>query len=312
MNLNPAIPSHVDWNSSILIFLHMGKTGGSTLSAILTRIFAANEQFAGQFDGHLRATGISSVAAAQKAFEDLAPENQAQIKLVNGHVPFGIHAFLPGPAYYISLVREPIEREISSFYYMKLQTETEMGRLLATMDFEEFARKGFSADNYQTRILSGLEELNPVWNAETRGRIVNDEGTALQSAKHNVERHFLLAGPMERFDEVVVLLARRLGWDLGSVTYERLNVTPQRPSRDELSKAAIEAVKERTRLDLELYECVAASFDQDVRGEGDSFQRDLARFRNLNNEKMKQSSAPAPFWSALGRTLNTWLGRDRP
>jgi len=310
MSADQAIPSHVGWASSILIFLHMGKTGGSTLSAILTRNFAANGQFAGQFDGHLRATGISSLAAAQKAFEDLAPEKQAQIKLVNGHVPFGIHAFLPRPAYYISLVREPIEREISNFYYMKLQTGTKMGRFLVTMDFAEFAKKGFSADNYQTRILSGLEELNPLWDAETHGGIINDQGTALQSAKHNVERHFLLAGPMERFDEVVVSLARRLGWDLGSVTYERLNVTPQRPSRDNLSKAAVEAVKERTRLDLDLYQWIAARFDQDVRGEGHSFQRDLARFRNVNKKKMKQSSASAPFWSALQRSLSTWFRRD--
>jgi Sulfotransferase family len=34
-------------------------------------------------------------------------------------MPFGLHKILPQPATYITVVREPIDRMISAFYFMR-------------------------------------------------------------------------------------------------------------------------------------------------------------------------------------------------
>ena len=39
--------------------------------------------------------------------------------MFKGHMLFGLHAILPQPATYITVVREPVDRVISSFYFMR-------------------------------------------------------------------------------------------------------------------------------------------------------------------------------------------------
>ncbi|MFZ5865527.1 MAG: hypothetical protein ACOYXY_06580 [Thermodesulfobacteriota bacterium] len=295
----------------ILVFMHIGKSGGTTLTELLIRQFPLECRIAGQFDGDLRSTGTASVEGVRAAFMELSPETRAAVRLITGHVPFGLHQFLPMQTRYLTLVRDPVEREISNFYYGRLQTQSEKGLMASRMSFEQYVDQGQFA-NYFSRLLSGIDSLNPLWDSKTAPSWAWIGSDVVSLVMENIDKHFLIAGPLERFDEYLVLLCRRMGWDVSNVAYTRRNVTLDRPRTDELSPELIKKIRERNEADEELYKLICERFDRDVRSEGDSFQRDLAHFRNLNNEKIKQSPAPVPFWSALRGTLNAWLRRERP
>jgi hypothetical protein len=91
----------------------------------------------------------------------------------------------------------------------------------------------------------------------------------LARAKDYLSRHFAVAGVVERFDEALVLMQRRLGWKVRAFTNS--NVGRDRPKKavDEGERAAIRALNP---LDQELYEWTAARFAEDVAREGASVQ----------------------------------------
>src|SRR4051812_5972736 len=93
-----------------LIFLHIPKTAGSTLTTIMHRQYSADE--------------IYDIYEVRKSPQLMAlPEEQrAKIKLLKGHIPFGLHAFLPnGKAEYFTILREPVDRVLSHYYHFARQ-----------------------------------------------------------------------------------------------------------------------------------------------------------------------------------------------
>jgi Galactose-3-O-sulfotransferase len=101
----------------------------------------------------------------------------------------------------------------------------------------------------------------------------------------------------ERFDECPLLLRRKLGW--ASVLYRRENVAPaaDRPPDPE----AIAAIRERNRLDQDLYEHCARRVEKRVAAEGRSLERELRRFRVRNAVYGSLSASAARARARLGR-----------
>jgi Galactose-3-O-sulfotransferase len=149
---------------------------------------------------------------------------------------------------------------------------------------EEFVRTAGDpgVDNLQTRLISGREPGKVLsWGSNGRpwrrdpSRLDEE---ALEEAKRNLES-FLVVGLTERFDESFILVRRALGWKLPM--YETHNVT-RRPKSEPPSPEAIEAIRERNRLDLELYDHARKLFSAAVERQGSSFRREVAVFRALN------------------------------
>ena len=52
-------------------------------------------------------------------------EQRARFRLVMGHFQYGIHEFLPQEYTYVTIVRDPVERVISHYNYLR-QTQPEI------------------------------------------------------------------------------------------------------------------------------------------------------------------------------------------
>ena len=102
----------------------------------------------------------------------------------------------------------------------------------------------------------------------------------LDLAKENLRRSFAVAGTIERLDETAVLLKRRLGWQGTAVCHPK-NVNAGRPPSSSLPRAAVEAIRRRNELDLELWRYASQLMDEAIAAEGDGFRRDLAEYREL-------------------------------
>jgi hypothetical protein len=221
-----------------IIFLHLPKTGGVTLRGALKWKYAPE----------------------MLNLETLTKPD------------YGVHEYMPQRCDYITLLREPVARVVSYYYYVlghpKHWRHAEMVR--SGMSLDEFAETSpeRGVENDQTRILSGkgAGELD----AGVLGRKDLDE------AKRNLER-FLVVGVTERFDESFILIRRALGWKFP--WYVTANVaTGAKPA----SVAALESIRERNQLDLELYEFARELLSAAIERHGESLQREVAVFRALN------------------------------
>lgn len=226
-----------------LLFLHIPKTAGATLTGVLGTRFAERD--------------------CQELYVKPAPDlsNLDGFRYVTGHVDIRFLDEFEGNPFVITFLRDPIDRSLSSYSYLRSLDETftrsllfpgrgpgALDRLLRCMRLthecsidELIAREPAIAAEYfgsrQSRVLGGTDP---------RG---GDE--RLDLALEGLERCDFV-GITERIDESASWLARRLGWrDLAPLP--RTNVSSARVSRGELSPQALEALTELTQVDHDLY-----------------------------------------------------------
>ena len=72
----------------------------------------------------------------------------------------------------------------------------------------------------------------------------------MTSLGHLRER-FAVVGTSDRFDESLLLMAKRLGWRLPY--YARQNVAPRLAHDTDISATALRTIRLRNQLDLQLY-----------------------------------------------------------
>lgn len=92
-----------------VIFLHLPKTAGTTLNRIARRHYAPEAVHA------LGPRAQDEIAA----FQALGKRERERVRFLTGHMAFGLHEDLPAPSRYITLLRHPVERVISFFYYIR-------------------------------------------------------------------------------------------------------------------------------------------------------------------------------------------------
>ncbi|HEV2762321.1 MAG TPA: polyhydroxyalkanoic acid system family protein [Pyrinomonadaceae bacterium] len=251
------------YSSPTVLFLHIPKAGGQTLGEyVYNQCRAAEKREDDLLDagvaylnfGFFQEPGLPVPEHVQRLLA------RGDLRAVVGHFSFGLHGHVARPSTYITILRDPVDRVASLYYYLKLRE---------TMSLEEFAaRPPFrEVENDQTRRLAGQDPAQGPCTAET-----------LRAAKENLRRHFAVAGTTERFDETLILLKRRLGWDREVISYPQ-NVNAARPPKTALSPEAVEAVRRRNELDFELWRYATELLEESIAAEGPSFAEELERYR---------------------------------
>jgi len=195
-------------------------------------------------------------------------------------MPFGLHKLLDRPCRYITVVREPTQREISSYYYARSRRLNPQHGMAMRMSLEEFVRAQPNT-NVQTKMLSGLS-----CDYDFLGGQCTPE--MLAAAKRNLARRFTLAGLTERFDEFLALSKILFGWKVRHLV--DFNVTRSLQKRNDVAAAARDLIAERDRYDMELYDYAAGLFDRILDQHADAVRaevenlghaRTLTRFESI-------------------------------
>lgn len=246
-----------------LIFLHIPKAAGSTLHPVLERHYSKRIRYTVQ-------TGQTI-----EQFKDLSATELQHIRLLKGHMPFGLHTYLEGRSRYITLLRHPAERVVSYYYFVKRRPRHYLHHHIATgMPLAEFASAGLSGemDNGQVRLLSGHDQDIP------SGECSHE---LLDTAKRNIEQHFAVAGLTERFDESLALMSIVLGWNW-TPYYLNRNVTQDKPDAKQIDPLALKAIEQANPLDFELYDWATRRFQDQLAQHQSNVDERIARLRRTN------------------------------
>ncbi|MHB1348522.1 MAG: sulfotransferase family 2 domain-containing protein [Desulfobulbaceae bacterium] len=226
-------------DKSVLFFLHVPKAAGSTLHVILDRHYPPSETYT--IDG-------LDVRASIEKFVNLPSDELERLKLVKGHMPFGLHRYIASPTAYVTFLREPVERVISYYYYVRRSPSHYLHQKvvrnnLSLQGFVE-ARLTTEVYDFQTKLIAGVESELHRWEYDH---------SLLEKAVTNLDRYFSVVGVSELFDESLLLMKYSLGWHFWPF-YRKQNVTKGRAKIDRLPDNTIQLIYNGNSLDSALYE----------------------------------------------------------
>jgi hypothetical protein len=238
----------------VLLYVHVPKTGGTSLISILEAQFADHEVLP-----------LHS-PIQEEYFWSFSQRELKSFRFVRGHYRVGpydrhIYKHVVQNPYCITMLRDPIERIISEYRHISRTSHHPLHKRLVS--YEKPLRAFLTQPQFQgwiqDRVARQIFGFYPGWPWDpSKPRTISDEALRI-FAKQRLEQ-FAVVGLTERFDESVQLLCYTFGWEVPS-EIPRLNVATDSFSRGPVDDEIRRLLKEKTSLDHELYRHAQALFE---------------------------------------------------
>lgn len=268
-----------------LIFLHIQKTGGITLQRILRRKLGKSLP--------QRAVQLLKQTPQPTNLEAALKSTQVSDRYFAGHMCFGVHRFLPQPFTYVTWLREPVSRILSLYIYSKENSTAYYHQLAVNKTLEEFVLDTplMELDNGQVRFLAG-DAQDLFINRTPVGECTSE---LLELAKHNIDQHFLLIGLTEQFDQSLLLLQQKLGWN--SCLYLRRNDS-KKGSKPVISPELYDEICSRNWLDVQIYDYAKKRLKEELEING----LDRETITNFQRKNQKFNAYFNPLYTVYDQT----------
>jgi hypothetical protein len=252
-----------------ILFLHIPRTGGSSLKSIPDTSVKLEY---GQVHGL-----IHTPEAIRQDIQKRVLEFPTTPQVITGHFFHGPHEYLEPGWRYMTLLRDPVERVLSSFYHFVRLGELSPQDLPRYVEGElQKNRFTWTMNNLQTRYLSAV-------------------GTS---------DHFFLVGINESFDSSMMLLFQMLGQKMPY--YDKFNGSPWKKRYAKThDPSVIELIRTHNALDMELYEFAKERFEARIATQDEQFFRDLRTFQRKNPRAVFIRRMRLRLKAALTRYLPT-------
>jgi hypothetical protein len=218
-----------DCSKLVKIHLHMPKTAGTTLKVLAKKNYQPEQiiNLYEPFRNH------------EEVMNRLKRLELDETQWINCHLSFGIHEYLSRPAAYVTILRDPVERIISDYYFILNNPNHGMHKEVKKMSLFEFQSQQIHT-NKQTKVIVGVP-LEKTVDLED-----------IEQAKKNMEDYFCFVGITELFLESAFLMKQHLNWHKVKVIHR--NVSKNRSNVSEISPTVIDQIKENNKIDIALYQ----------------------------------------------------------
>lgn len=257
--------------ASPIFFIHPPKSGGSTVISFFD-LNKGKDQFV-NFEWDRQ--GWESSHARLMA-----------TRIGGGHQPYGMHRNLKTPLTYCTILRDPLARQISHYWYASNGKNGDVVRGASGSATEALVRRGtLSLDEWVSESLAGKNLFTQMLS----GHSVVDE-SSLEVARAHVRRHIAATGVCEDMSEFLLRLCGKTGLELPF--FFETNKTSGAPrNRTELSETARQTFAEENRFDYALFRDVNQAIAQHAMEAGDVFSKALALVRTVQ-EAINQLENP--------------------
>lgn len=226
-----AILNEKNETDSVAIFIDIPLTGGDAIHHIINNHYNINYLNFGIYWSC-----------------DIPIEQKKRIEVIRGHENFGIHKCLPHKKYtYMTMLRDPIERVISTFYYIRATKECiehDLFNQITLYDYVTRKDLDYLTCNLQTRYLSDSYSDN------------------LESAKYNLKNFFNVVGIAERLNDTLFIIEKELSWKVDN--YKNINTLFTKQSLSEIDIEIINIIKEKNQNDIMLYNFASTLLDEKI------------------------------------------------
>jgi len=226
----------------IYLFMHLPKTAGTSMRNLLERNYDRDQLLY----VYQEPPGVSldTIKAYDKNRLD-------KVRVVYGHFPFGIHKLVDDyPIQYITMLRDPVQRVISTYYHYKRVSGVNGAEVLSKkMGISEFVFNGkfLEADNAMVRLISGVDPF-------PFGQCSHE---IYKVALDNINKYFSDVLILERMDESLARLKKLL--DIDDVMISRDNVNKQLGRRS-IRDDTMNQIQELNKYDVMLYKYILRRF----------------------------------------------------
>lgn len=226
----------------LIIFNHIHKTGGSYFRKAIIEANISPEHIY-RHDGNLR-----------KFMIDM---NKKDYKVVAGHIPYGLHHFTVRPVHYITFLREPIDRAISQYFFLRSPNALLYGKPIFYDYANSVSLKEYYQDprfhNWQTRFIAGFisNKIYPIFQTPLLNKII------LNRAIKNISCHYYGIVVKENYEQSLQILQSKLGWNKrNKVERKKLRITDNKPRLEDIDQETISVIRKANTLDIEIYNYV--------------------------------------------------------
>lgn len=238
--------------NSKLIFFHIPKTAGSTLRNIFYHQYEREEVFEMKVKGHQIQT---------QEFTSLSQKRIAKIRLLMGHMPFGLHTSFGEVNYhYFTMLRNPVERVISNYYWIRRNPNHLLYDLINSkkIGLLEFIESDLnpSLNNGYVKFLTTKDKKKKVTD-----KLFNEALSLLK-------QEFIVVGITERFNESIILLSKLMNWQK-RIFYTKQNATANRPQITDIDNSAIQSIISKNEWDLKLYVWAEKQLEKQIKEYGE-------------------------------------------
>lgn len=219
--------------SELIIFVHIAKTGGTTLRDILDKQYGSNSL-------SIYADPSMKTLNSKEKIVNMILQNIHTARSISGHFSYGMKynhidqepllslINTPRNITHITMIRNPLEHVFSLYHHYKrynIQT--------ANVTFETFIKQKLYYPNYQTLRVSGanIPDLN--------------------IAKSNIVNNFAIVGITDMYNESIFLMKERLNWK--DIKYQKLNHYVKSDLIQDIPKDLIQLINLDNKLDFKLY-----------------------------------------------------------
>ncbi|HKW97889.1 MAG TPA: hypothetical protein VJN43_09140 [Bryobacteraceae bacterium] len=219
-----------------IVFFHLPRTGGTSLAKdVLFPNFPESRWCHVNFGPDMRPIGGAHDPLSWPAWR------RRRVRLLAGHMPIGFADHFAGASEYITLMRDPISRTVSDYYFCRKHPSNPAHEAAVNLSLSQFVEKGYGfSHNCYARWLS-----NAAFGAGFRG-----PDAMLEKAMENLSK-FSFVGITENFEISVERLCRR--YCLVPHAAGRANRNDATPQRQELSSGEREIIRHFNALDLVIF-----------------------------------------------------------
>jgi hypothetical protein len=243
-----------------ILFDHIAKCAGSSVYALLQNGLGP-DRVAPPLQG-------VSFSNAMRLFCDY--------DVVSGHFTGRIFIDTPFPVLRFTVVRHPVDRILSHYYYLKQLTSSGTDGIRSMyISLEEFIRTS------EQESMAVVENPLCIHLADAIGPVTSS-GALLPMAKEAVE-YYDLVGVFEDIETTNRRICELCG--LGPLSIPKINVTQTRKFADEIDPATLKLIVDKNHLDLELYRHIVDRF----------YQRESVNYkRSVNGHRAVSPMAKSP------------------